>query len=317
MKKYLKSLLILSLALSFFQVGIIAAKPLKVVVSFSVLSDMTHQVGKDLVHITSLVGPDGDAHMYEPTPADALALKQADLFIVNGVGFEGWMNRLIESSAYSGQVVVATEGVHLLEGGHHSDEHHDETHDAHEGEDEHEGENLDPHAWHDLANGQIYIKNITIALKALDPAHADEYQRNADRYLAQLIEKDRQIRMAWIQVPAEHQKIVTPHDALAYYGKAYGVTILAPSGWSTESSATAKDVARIIRQIREENVRAIFSENVADPRLVEQIARDGGGVIGGKLYSDALSSEDSPASTYVDMVWSNTQTMVLALTKSM
>lgn len=352
MKQSLRFIFMIGVALLAGPMGAFAANPLKVVVSFSILADMTHQVGQDQVQITSLVGPNGDAHVYEPTPADALALKRADLLIVNGVGFEGWMDRLVESSEYNGPVVVATQGIELLEGGHHHhddhhdekhegeeahDDHHDEKHEGeeahddhhdekHEGEeahddhhegDEHEGENLDPHAWQSLANAQIYLKNIVNALKKADPAHADTYQQNGDRYLAKLVDQDKQIRAAWSRIPQEKRKIITPHDALAYYGKAYGVTILAPSGWSTESEATAKDVASIIRQMRESDVKALFTENIANPRLVEQIARDGGGVIGGKLFSDALSQSDGPAGTYLDMIWHNTQTMVKALSKTM
>lgn len=272
------------LALGMTDAGAVSAvKPVKVVASFSILGDLVGKVGGEHVRVVTLVGPNGDAHIFEPSPAAAREAAGADLIVVSGLGFEGWLDRLIEASGYTGKVAVLTEGVDLIET---------------------EGE-IDPHAWQAVENARIYVKNIAEALCAAEPAVCLEFRGNASAYDAELAELDRSIKAGFEAVPKEQRQVITTHDAFGYFGRAYGVSFLAPQGVSTDSEASAGDVARLIEQIREQGVTALFVENVSDPRLTEQIARETGVELGGELYSDALSGPDGPASTYVDMMHHN------------
>ena len=257
-----------------------AADKLKVVTTFTILGDLVRNVGREQVALTTLVGPDADAHVYEPTPADARALAAADLVVVNGLGFEGWIDRLVRVSGYKGPVVVASEGIAALT--------------VHE-------DQPDPHAWQDLANGRLDVANIARALAAADPAHADLYRRRAETYDRALAALDRDIRGRLETVPGDRRKVITSHDAFQYFGRAYGIEFLAPVGLSTESEPSAGEVAALVRQMRDEGIHALFVENITDPRLVEQLAREAGAVIGGRLYSDSLSGPTGPAPTYLDM----------------
>ena len=280
----------------------VSAEPnLEVIATFSILGDMASEIGGEHVSVTTLVGPDGDTHVYEPTPADVQALAKADLLIVNGLGFEGWLERLSTAAGFEGITVVATDGITQLS----LEEHHEEEAE-HEGEEEHGQSDhhhgdKDPHAWHSLANGAVYASNIEEGLSAADPDNTAAYRENGERYRAEISALDQEVRQSLEALPAERRTIVTPHDAFGYFADSYDLTFLAPQGWSTESEASAADVAALIRQIRDERISAIFIENVADSRLIEQITRETDAVIGGTLYSDALSSEDGPASTYLDM----------------
>jgi zinc/manganese transport system substrate-binding protein len=319
---------------------------LKAVASFSILGDMVKNVGGDRVEVTTLVGPNGDAHVFSPTPADAKTLASADIFFVNGLGFEGWMQRLEKASGFTGALVVTSGGVMpiVMKGGHDHhgaedaedhdhDEHakdaddHDEHHDDHakgkeghdhdehaeeEGDDAHGGD-TDPHAWQSLFNGKIYVTNIRDALIAADPDGRETYEANAAKYLAAIEAEDEAVRAAIAKLPEARRKIITSHDAFGYFGNAYGLEIIAPEGVSTESEASAQDVAKIIRQIREEHIPAVFLENVTDRRLLDQIASETGAKIGGVLYSDALSDQDGPAPTYLDMFRHNVGTLTAAL----
>jgi zinc/manganese transport system substrate-binding protein len=285
-----------------------AAAPVKVIASFSILGDFVSEVGRDHVQVRTLVGPNGDAHVYEPTPADARNTVSADLVVVNGLGLEGWLDRLVEASGYRGTVAVASEGVvpirlseeqlaHMpveAEGeggaGQAAAEHH---HD------------VDPHAWQSVANAEIYVKNIAAALCATDPGDCADFKANAAAYTEQLKQLDQSIKQGFALIPAEKRKVITSHDAFGYFGRAYGVEILAPQGVSTESEASAADVARLIRQIRAEGVTALFLENISDPRLIEQIGRETGVQPGGELFSDALSEPSGPAATYIAMMRHN------------
>ncbi|CAI9414297.1 Manganese-binding lipoprotein MntA [Pleomorphomonas sp. T1.2MG-36] len=286
-----------------------AADRLPVVASFSILGDMVSRVGGDRVSVTTLVGPDGDAHVYEPTPNDVKAVAGAKLLVVNGLGFEGWMNRLAEASGYAGPVTVASEGVKPREMAEEED-HHDHAEADHAAHDHH---GVDPHAWQDVANAVTYVKNIAVGLDAADPAGKATYDANAAAYVAELEALDAEVRAAMAALPADRRKIITSHDAFGYFGAAYGLELLAPEGVSTESEATASDVAGIIRQIREDAIPAIFVENIKDRRLIDQIAAETHAVVGGELYTDALSSKDGPAPTYVDMIRHNIGTLTEAL----
>ncbi|UEM25253.1 metal ABC transporter substrate-binding protein (plasmid) [Skermanella mucosa] len=279
------------------------ADPLKVVASFTILGDMAGRIGGDGVAVTTLVGPDGDAHVYEPTPADARALAGADLVIVNGLGFEGWMDRLVQASGYKGPVVVATAGIDPLPGA--EEEGHGHSHDH--------GHGADPHAWQSVANAKVYAGNIADGLAAAAPPQAEAFRSGLASYRAELDALEAEIEATLAPVPRDRRIIVTAHDAFGYYARAYGVTFLAPVGISTETEPSAGAVARLIRQMKAENVRAVFVESIADPRMLDRIAAETGARIGGRVYSDALSGPDGPAPDYAAMMRHNTRAFASAL----
>ncbi len=280
--------------------------PMPVVATFSILADMVKAVGGEHVAVSALVGPDGDAHSYAPTPADARALAQAKLIAVNGLGFEGWIARLIRSSGTRAKVVTATDGVTPLkaEGGHgHSHGHtHGHSHGAN-----------DPHAWQNVANVKTYAANIAAALSEADPARRETFAAAAQAYAARLDALDAEVKAAISAIPAEQRRILTTHDAFRYYSRAYGVEFIALRGVSSESEPSAREVAAIIRQVRERKVAAVFMENIADPRSIQRIAAETGAKIGGRLYSDALSETGGPAATYIDLIRHNTRQIVGAI----
>lgn len=278
-----------------------AGEPLKVVASFSILGDMVAEVGGDLVEVRTLVGPNGDAHVYAPTPADARETAGASLVVVNGLGFEGWLDRLVEASGYSGPVAIASEGVVPISV---SEEHAGEEETAHGEPDHHHGD-IDPHAWQSVANAGIYVKNIVAALCSADATDCPAFEANGAAYLAELDALDVSIKAGVAAIPADRRKVITTHDAFGYFAREYGIAFMAPQRVSTESEASAGAVASLIKQIRDEGVTAIFLENISDPRLVEQIASETGVEPGGELYSDALSQPDGPAATYVEMMRHN------------
>jgi zinc/manganese transport system substrate-binding protein len=284
-----------------------APPPVEVVASFSILGDMAREVGGDRVSVRTLVGPDGDAHVYEPAPSDARAVAGADLVVVNGLGFEGWLPRLLGAAGYKGPVATASEGVEPRA-------RRGDGHDVHHDADGHG--DVDPHAWQDLRRGRAYIANIARALAAADPAGAEAYDANARAYGERLAALDREVREAVARLPEARRRIVTSHDAFGYFAEAYGLEVLAPEGVSTESEASAAGVAALIRQIRRERVPAVFVENVSDPRLLEQITRETGARIGGTLYTDALSGPEGPAPSYEAMFRHNVRVLLDALATS-
>jgi zinc/manganese transport system substrate-binding protein len=271
------------------------AAELKAVASFSILGDMVSRIGGDRVAVTTIVGPNADTHVYEPKPADAVALGAADVFFVSGLGFEGWLDRLVQSTGFSGPVIVASDGV------------------ASRTMDE-DGETItDPHAWQSLGNGLTYVTNIADGLCAADVDGCPSYRANADAYSNEISALDTEVRAQIATVPETKRKVITTHDAFGYFGAAYGVEFVAPQGVSTESEASAKDVAALIDQIRAEKVTALFIENMSDPRLIRQIATETGVEMGGELFSDALSDKDGPAPTYLDMFRHNVGLLVPAM----
>ncbi|MFA6964454.1 metal ABC transporter substrate-binding protein [Bosea sp. (in: a-proteobacteria)] len=280
-----------------------AQEKLPVVASFSILGDFVREVGGDRVSVTTLVGANGDAHVYSPTPADAKAMAAAKLIVVNGLKFEGWMTRLIKSSGAKAAVATATTGITPLKG--------EADHDAKAGHGH--DHDVDPHAWQNAANAKVYVANIRDALVKADPAGRAAYEANATRYLADLDAVDGEVKAAVARIPADRRKAITSHDAFGYFVKAYGIQFIAPQGVSTEAEASAKDVARIIRQVKAEKVPAVFLENVTNPRLVEQIAKESGAKIGGRIYSDALSDATGPAGTYIAMMKHNISEIEKAL----
>jgi zinc/manganese transport system substrate-binding protein len=286
------------------------AEPVKAVASFSILGDLVKQVGGDRVAVETLVGPDGDAHVFSPSPADAKKVAAASVIFENGLGLEGWIGRLVKSSGAKGTVVLASKGVQPIEG---EEGGHGHGHADHAKKGDHDHEAPDPHAWQSVANAKIYVANIRAGLIAADPEGRETYEANASAYLATLDALDAEIKAAWAALPPERKRIITSHDAFGYYAAAYGLKVISPQGVSTEADASAKDVARIIRQIKAEKIPAVFVENIADKRLVERIAKETGAKIGGALYSDALSPPDGPAGTYVDMMRSNLKELTAAL----
>ncbi|MFK7697825.1 metal ABC transporter substrate-binding protein [Pseudomonas caspiana] len=283
-----------ALVLSAFSV-LAQAKPLEAVASFTVIADMVQNVGGERVHVTSLIGPNGDPHVYEPSPADAQALKKADLAFVSGLHLEGWMDRLIKASGYKGEPVVLSNGIKTRSM-------------------EEDGQRItDPHAWNSAANAVIYVRNIVAALEKADPAGASVYQANGERYTEQLKALDSYARTQIQSLPVAQRKVLTSHDAFGYFGDAYGVTFLSPLGFSTESEASAADVGKLIRQIKAEHVSAYFFENSGDPRLVKQIADASGAKPGGELYVEALSPANGPAASYVQMFRYNVDQLVAAM----
>jgi zinc/manganese transport system substrate-binding protein len=279
--------------------GAHAADKIKVATSFSILGDMVKQIGGERAEVTSFVGPNGDAHVYEPTPGDAKTLADASVLVINGLGLEGWMSRLEKSSGFKGTLVTATKGIKTRQM---EDVEHGTTHSI-----------IDPHAWQSLANGRVYVQNICDALIAADPAGRETYATNAKKYLGDIDTVEKIVKDSIAKLPPAHRKIITTHDAFGYFGATYGMEFIAPEGVSTDSEASARDVAKIIRQIRVEKVPAVFIENVTDHRLLDQIARETGAKIGGTLFSDALSEASGPAATYLDMFRHNIQTLAAAL----
>lgn len=295
------------------------AEALKVVTSFSVLQDLVQEVGGEHIHLTNLVEANGDAHVYQPSPLDAQAVAEADLLVINGLGFEGWIERLEQSAGFNGVKVVATEGInliHLGEEGHHEDEHEDH-HDEHEEVDQHEDEHdhgeFDPHAWHSVTNVLVYVENIRVALVRLAPEHKTSFNQNAQAYTDRLIQLQLNLKAKMSQVPVNKRHVITSHDAFGYLAREYGFHFTAPQGMSTEAEASAADVVKIIKQIRQQNIQAVFVEKVSNSRLIEQISRETGAKIGGELYADALSSLNQEAGTYIEMMQHNINTLVDAL----
>ena len=275
-----------------------AQTKIPVVATFTILADLVRQVGGDRVEVVSLVGPNGDVHAYAPSPADSRKLAGARLIVENGLNLEGWISRLAKASASKARIVIASNRVALRkeEAGH-----------------EHEHGGADPHAWQNVLNAKIYVANILDGLIAVDPSGKADYEARAKAYLDRLDALDAEVRAAVANIPPDRRRIVTTHDAFGYFGQAYGLELAAPTGVSTETAVSAKDVARIIAQIKKDSFPAVFLENVSDVRLIDQIARETGAKIGGALYSDSLSAPDGPAGTYIDMVRHNISELTKAL----
>ncbi|OWT59273.1 metal ABC transporter substrate-binding protein [Candidimonas nitroreducens] len=289
--------------------------PLRVVASFSVLGDMVQQIGGDHIALTTIVGPNGDVHDFEPSPKDSKALAHAQLLVVNGLGFETWMPRLVQASGFKGLEVVATRGItpRRLSAGEQALERAEERHARHGHERQRAPTDIDPHAWQSLSNGLIYVQNITAGLIKADPAHAADYQSHANMYIAQIKALDAKLKQALAAIPEARRKVVTSHDAFGYFGLAYGVQFIAATGISNEAEPSAKEMARLIDQIKKQHVPAVFLENVTNPKLIQQIARETGAKMGGELYSDALAAPDQPAGTYLGMFEWNAGKLIYAL----
>ncbi|MEX0838990.1 MAG: zinc ABC transporter substrate-binding protein [Parvibaculum sp.] len=293
----------------------VSAEPLKVVASFSILGDMVERVAGDHVELTVLVGPDGDAHSFEPGPAHAAALADANLLVVNGLGFEPWMVRLAAAARSKATYVVASFGINPR----------DMEKDSHAPESKSDGDkegypavphDFDPHAWQNAANGVIYVRNIADALAKADPENAGTYAANAAAYIAELEGLDAWVRAEIAKVPAGKRKVITTHDAFGYFGDVYGVEFHAPLGFAGGAQPSAQALARLIDQIRTEGIKALFIETMSDPRMMETISRETGAEMGGALYSDALSPGGGEAPSYVAMFQHNVPLLVEAMLKN-
>lgn len=279
-----------------------ADKP-KVVATFSILADLTAQVAGDHAIVAMLVGPDGDAHVFEPGPKDSAALAEADLLVANGLGFEPWLERLSEAAGFKGTLVIASEGITPLPA--EQDEHADEAGHGHGA--------FDPHAFQDLADGQVYVANIAKGLAAIDPAHAAEFAANAQRLAAEMAELDARLKADFGAIPAERRRVLTSHDAFGYFSHAYGVEFLAIHGVSTEAEPSAQDLGKLIAQARAGSITAIFAENMANANLAETVSAESGIRVGGRLYADALSAADGPAPDYLALFRHNAGQLLDAL----
>jgi zinc/manganese transport system substrate-binding protein len=264
---------------------------LNVVASFSILGDLAKNVGGDHVSVTTLVGPNGDVHVYTPAPADAKKVADAKVLVINGLGLEGWLPRLLQASGGRAPTVIATKGIAPLK----------------------LGSGADPHAWQSVVNAKIYVANIRDALVAADPADAEVFRNQAQTYLVKLDALDREVGEAVARIPQDHRKVISTHDAFGYFAAAYGIAFIAPEGVSTESEASARDIAGIISQIKASKIPAVFLENISDPRLMQRITAESGARIGGTLYSDSLTDEKGESPTYIDMVRHNIKALTSAL----
>jgi len=271
------------------------AAPLPVVASFSILGDLVSQVGGPDVTVTTLVGPGGDSHVYQPVPSDAKSLAAAQLVFVNGLGFEGWMERLAQASGTKAPVITVSTAVKAAQM-------------------EEDGKTVtDPHAWQNITNGRLYVRAIADALTKADPAHADGYQQRAAALDKELSELDGWVRAEINKVPPGKRKIITTHDAFGYFGRAYGVNFLAPIGIDTEAEPTPSGVAKLAKQAKAEHIKALFIENLSDPRLIQTLAQEAGAKVGGELFSDSLSPPNGPAASYQAMFRHNVPAMTGAM----
>ena len=277
---------------------------LKVVATFSILGDLVREVGDHQVDLAVLVGADTDAHTYQPRPSDARMLVEAQALVSNGLGFEGWIDRLAKAAPFKGRAIVATVGVATLQSA------------ASHGHGHSHANAPDPHCWQDVGRVRRYVGNIVAGLAAADVANAPFYRERGQSYDKRLSELDQWVRAEIAKVPAAQRRAITGHDSFRYFAAAYGVQFSAPRGFTTDSEPSAKDVAALIRQVREQKIKALFVENMSNPGLVQQIARESGGVVGPRLYSDALSAASGPAPTYEAMMRHNVTALVAGMLKN-
>lgn len=308
-----------ALVLGAWSARAVSRDPLPVVASFSILGDMVREIGGERVTVTTIVGRNSDVHSFEPTPGDAKALQQAKALVLNGLGFEAWLPRLVEASGFNGVSVTASEGVVVRQLNPETGEatHTEPKHaEAGHGDHDHTHGDVDPHAWQDLANGMLYARNIAAGLARADPRNASYYESRASGYIARMKALDNEVRSALAAIPPEHRRVISSHDAFGYFGDAYGIEFIPVAGLSSQAEPSARDVARIIQLAREKRVSGVFIENMSNPALAQQVARESDVLMGGTLYSDALGPADQPASTYLGMVSWNAGRLVYVLKQS-
>lgn len=296
MKKALWCLLLL--------VSPLAMAELNVVTSFSILGDVTRNIGQDRVNVSVVVEGDRDVHTFQPTPGDARKFAAADLVLINGLGLEGWMPRMINASGYKKKVISIADNLPgLIEA---KDDHDDHGH---------QHGHYDPHVWQDPVLMKSYVQNIAAALSGADPAGKAVYANNAKAYIAKLDALNAWAEKALSVIPQPKRRVITSHDAFSYLAQRYKIQFMAPQGANTESEASARDVAQLVRQVRQTGVRALFVENISDPRLMETLAKEAKVTLGGKLYSDALS-KTPPANTYLGMYRYNIETLLAGMRRN-
>jgi zinc/manganese transport system substrate-binding protein len=279
-----------------------AQNKLRTVATFSILGNLVAEVAGDMAEVAVLVGADIDAHTYQPRPTDARSLAEARVLVSNGLGFEGWIDRLAKAAPFKGRAIVATADVPTLEAAPTPGHNH-----AH---------GPDPHCWQDVGRVRQYVTNIAKGLAEADPANAAHYRDRADAFDKRLAELDSWVKQEIAKVPAEKRKAITGHDSFRYFAAAYGVQFKSPRGYNTGSEPSAKDVAVLIRQVRDQGIKALFVENMTNPGLIDQVARESGGIVGPRLYSDALSGPDGPAPTYEKMMRHNVTALVAGMLKN-
>lgn len=283
-----------------------AQAPIKAVATFSILGDLLAEVAGDKVELSVVVGPDIDAHAYQPRPTDARALADAKVLVSNGLGFEGWIDRLAKAAPFKGKAIVATAGVATLKPGADHGHSHGHSH----------GQGPDPHCWQDVQRARIYVANIAKGLAEADPPNAAHYRERAEAFDRRLVALDAWVKAEIARVPADKRRAITGHDSFRYFSSAYGVKFQSPRGYNTSSEPSARDVATLIREVREQRIKALFVENMTNPGLIDQIARESGGVVGPRLYTDALSGPDGPAPTYEKMMRHNVTALVAGMLKN-
>ena len=283
---------------------------LKAVATFSILGDLLAEVAGDKVELSVVVGPDIDAHAYQPRPSDARALAAAKVLVSNGLGFEGWIDRLAKAAPFKGKAIVATAGVATLKAGADHGHSHGNSH-GHS-----HGQGPDPHCWQDVQRVRTYVANIAKGLTEADPPNAAHYRERAQAFDRRLVELDAWVKEEIARVPADKRRAITGHDSFRYFASAYGVTFRSPRGYNTSSEPSARDVAALIREVREQRIKALFVENMTNPGLIDQIARESGAVVGPRLFTDALSGPDGPAPTYEKMMRHNVSALVAGMLKN-
>ncbi len=283
-----------------------AQAPIKAVATFSILGDLLAEVAGDKVVLSVVVGPDIDAHAYQPRPTDARALAEAKVLVSNGLGFEGWIDRLAKAAPFKGKAIVATAGVATLKAGADHGHSHGHSH----------GEGPDPHCWQDVQRVRTYVANIAKGLTEADPPNAAHYRERAQAFDRRLVDLDAWVKAEIARVPADKRRAITGHDSFRYFSSAYGVKFQSPRGYNTSSEPSARDVAALIREVREHRIKALFVENMTNPGLIDQIARESGAVVGPRLYTDALSGPDGPAPTYEKMMRHNVTALVAGMLKN-
>lgn len=288
----------------------LAQAPLKVVASFSILADIVSEIGGERIMVTTLVPAMGDAHVFQPAPADARRVAQADLLVASGLNFETWLDRLVAASGFAGPRIVATTGIRPLRIGAHSHAGHDH------GDSAGKGSVDDPHVWHDLQRMQRYVGTIVAGLEAAAPASAPYFRARGTDYAARLAELDAWAAAEFAKLPRAHRKAITQHDAFGYLAARYQIDFLAPQGITTSAEASAEAVGRLVRQIRQQRVQALFFESATNPRLIEQISRETKVTIGGRLYSDTLSPPGGEADSYVKMFRLNVERLTAAMQRA-
>jgi len=283
-----------------------AQAPIKAVATFSILGDLLAEVAGDKVELSVVVGPDIDAHAYQPRPTDARALADAKVLVSNGLGFEGWIDRLAKAAPFKGRAIVATAGVATLKAGADHGHSHGHSH----------GQGPDPHCWQDVQRVRTYVANIAKGLAEADPPNAAHYRERAQAFDRRLVDLDAWVKAEIARVPADKRRAITGHDSFRYFSSAYGVKFQSPRGYNTSSEPSARDVATLIREVREQRIKALFVENMTNPGLIDQIARESGAVVGPRLYTDALSGPDGPAPTYEKMMRHNVTALVAGMLKN-